>query len=233
MIHLDRFTPERRAAIAKTLLAMPATATGAAAAAAAGLATDGTPDGDAKAAAAAAAVAAPARALAKKVYRHLRNGGRGLHPSTSQLKLSRFCHKRHPIQPLISPDTPLHPLNTPKQPLHAPLIPQKSLKLSQQVDECKPLPDDVLLVNRQPTLHKPGIMAHTARVLPGQRTIRLHYANCAAYNADFDGDEMNLHFPQDHLGRAEAGADTRRLTFRLNVSTFCWIRWVRDFPPVY
>ena len=38
----------------------------------------------------------------------------------------------------------------------------------------------------------------------GQRTIRMHYANCATYNADFDGDEMNLHFPQDHLGRAEA-----------------------------
>ena len=63
---------------------------------------------------------------------------------------------------------------------------------------------DVLLVNRQPTLHKPGIMAHTARVLQGQRTIRMHYANCSTYNADFDGDEMNLHFPQDHLGRAEA-----------------------------
>ena len=62
----------------------------------------------------------------------------------------------------------------------------------------------MLLVNRQPTLHKPGIMAHTAKVLPGQRTIRMHYANCKTYNADFDGDEMNLHFPQDHLARAEA-----------------------------
>ena len=60
----------------------------------------------------------------------------------------------------------------------------------------------MLLVNRQPTLHKPGIMAHTAKVLPGQRTIRMHYANCKTYNADFDGDEMNLHL--DHLARAEA-----------------------------
>ncbi|KAI9101842.1 hypothetical protein DFS34DRAFT_683946 [Phlyctochytrium arcticum] len=39
---------------------------------------------------------------------------------------------------------------------------------------------DFLLLNRQPTLHKPSIMAHTARVLPGERTIRMHYANCLA-----------------------------------------------------
>ncbi|KAF6245033.1 hypothetical protein COO60DRAFT_1650460 [Scenedesmus sp. NREL 46B-D3] len=62
---------------------------------------------------------------------------------------------------------------------------------------------DVMLTNRQPTLHKPGLMAHRARVLAGERTIRMHYANCATFNADFDGDEINLHLPQDHLGRAE------------------------------
>ncbi|KPM03307.1 DNA-directed RNA polymerase I subunit RPA1-like protein [Sarcoptes scabiei] len=63
---------------------------------------------------------------------------------------------------------------------------------------------DVLLVNRQPTLHKPSIMAHRARVLPKEKTLRLHYANCKCYNADFDGDEMNAHFPQSELARAEA-----------------------------
>jgi DNA-directed RNA polymerase I subunit RPA1 len=63
---------------------------------------------------------------------------------------------------------------------------------------------DVLLLNRQPTLHKPSIMAHTARVLKGEKTLRLHYANCKAYNADFDGDEMNAHFPQNELARSEA-----------------------------
>lgn len=63
---------------------------------------------------------------------------------------------------------------------------------------------DVLLVNRQPTLHKPSIMAHRARVLQGEKTLRLHYANCKCYNADFDGDEMNAHFPQNELARAEA-----------------------------
>ncbi|KAI1388405.1 beta and beta-prime subunits of DNA dependent RNA-polymerase [Hypoxylon trugodes] len=63
---------------------------------------------------------------------------------------------------------------------------------------------DVVLMNRQPTLHKPSIMGHRARVLPGERTIRMHYANCNTYNADFDGDEMNMHFPQNELARAEA-----------------------------
>ncbi|KAJ3375015.1 hypothetical protein GGF31_005737 [Allomyces arbusculus] len=63
---------------------------------------------------------------------------------------------------------------------------------------------DILLLNRQPTLHKPSIMAHKARVLPGEKTIRLHYANCNTYNADFDGDEMNVHFPQNEVARAEA-----------------------------
>jgi DNA-directed RNA polymerase I subunit RPA1 len=63
---------------------------------------------------------------------------------------------------------------------------------------------DFLLLNRQPTLHKPSIMAHTARILPGEKTLRMHYANCNTYNADFDGDEMNAHFPQNELARAEA-----------------------------
>ncbi|XP_058804040.1 DNA-directed RNA polymerase I subunit RPA1 [Phymastichus coffea] len=62
---------------------------------------------------------------------------------------------------------------------------------------------DILLLNRQPTLHKPSIMAHKARILKGEKTLRLHYANCKAYNADFDGDEMNAHFPQNELARAE------------------------------
>ncbi|OQV18278.1 DNA-directed RNA polymerase I subunit RPA1 [Hypsibius exemplaris] len=63
---------------------------------------------------------------------------------------------------------------------------------------------DMLLLNRQPTLHKTSIMAHKARVLTGEKTFRLHYANCKSYNADFDGDEMNAHFPQDEVSRSEA-----------------------------
>ena len=41
-------------------------------------------------------------------------------------------------------------------------------------------------------------------MLPGEKTLRLHYANCKTYNADFDGDEMNAHFPQGELARSEA-----------------------------
>ncbi|KAI4147656.1 MAG: hypothetical protein LQ340_005456 [Diploschistes diacapsis] len=63
---------------------------------------------------------------------------------------------------------------------------------------------DIVIMNRQPTLHKPSMMCHRARILPGEKTIRMHYANCNTYNADFDGDEMNLHFPQNENARAEA-----------------------------
>jgi DNA-directed RNA polymerase I subunit RPA1 len=55
---------------------------------------------------------------------------------------------------------------------------------------------DWVLVNRQPTLHKCSLLAHRVRVNKNQRVIRFHYANCKSYNADFDGDEINVHFPQ-------------------------------------
>jgi DNA-directed RNA polymerase subunit A' len=62
---------------------------------------------------------------------------------------------------------------------------------------------DIVLFNRQPSLHRMSIMGHLVRVLPG-RTFRLHLAVCPPYNADFDGDEMNLHVPQNEEARAEA-----------------------------
>lgn len=40
-------------------------------------------------------------------------------------------------------------------------------------------------------------------MLAQEKTLRLHYGNCKSYNADFDGDEMNAHFPQNELARAE------------------------------
>ncbi|MFP3304556.1 MAG: DNA-directed RNA polymerase subunit A' [Vulcanisaeta sp.] len=61
---------------------------------------------------------------------------------------------------------------------------------------------DIVLFNRQPSLHRMSIMGHLVRVLPG-RTFRLHLAVCPPYNADFDGDEMNLHVPQNEEARAE------------------------------
>ncbi len=62
---------------------------------------------------------------------------------------------------------------------------------------------DIVLFNRQPSLHRMSIMAHVVKVLPG-KTFRLHLAVCPPYNADFDGDEMNLHVPQNVEARAEA-----------------------------
>jgi DNA-directed RNA polymerase subunit A' len=62
---------------------------------------------------------------------------------------------------------------------------------------------DVVLFNRQPSLHRMSIMAHEVRVLP-YRTFRINPNVCAPYNADFDGDEMNLHVPQTEEARAEA-----------------------------
>ncbi|OII76734.1 DNA-directed RNA polymerase III largest subunit [Cryptosporidium andersoni] len=62
---------------------------------------------------------------------------------------------------------------------------------------------DSVLFNRQPSLHRLSIMSHRVVVMPW-RTFRFNECACAPYNADFDGDEMNLHMPQNELARAEA-----------------------------
>ena len=62
---------------------------------------------------------------------------------------------------------------------------------------------DVVLFNRQPSLHRMSIMAHIVRVMPG-KTFRLNLLVCPPYNADFDGDEMNLHVPRSPEAIAEA-----------------------------
>ena len=63
--------------------------------------------------------------------------------------------------------------------------------------------EDMVLFNRQPSLHKLSIMCHRAKILP-HRTFRFNECVCTPYNADFDGDEMNLHLPQTEEARAEA-----------------------------
>ena len=62
---------------------------------------------------------------------------------------------------------------------------------------------DIVLFNRQPSLHRMSIMAHKVKVLP-YKTFRLNPCVCPPYNADFDGDEMNLHVPQGEEARTEA-----------------------------
>ena len=65
------------------------------------------------------------------------------------------------------------------------------------------LEGDIAIFNRQPSLHRMSMMCHRVRVLP-YKTLRLNPAVCHPYNADFDGDEMNLHIPQTEEARAEA-----------------------------
>lgn len=54
---------------------------------------------------------------------------------------------------------------------------------------------DYVLFNRQPTLHRMSMMGHRVKILP-YNTFRLNLSVCTPYNADFDGDEMNMHVPQ-------------------------------------
>ncbi|MDD3084017.1 MAG: DNA-directed RNA polymerase subunit A' [Candidatus ainarchaeum sp.] len=62
---------------------------------------------------------------------------------------------------------------------------------------------DIVLFNRQPSLHRMSMMAHTARIMPG-KVFRINPIVCPPYNADFDGDEMNCHVPQTEEGKTEA-----------------------------
>ncbi len=62
---------------------------------------------------------------------------------------------------------------------------------------------DVAIFNRQPSLHRMSMLVHEIRVMGG-KTFRFNLADCTPYNADFDGDEMNLHVIQSEEARAEA-----------------------------
>lgn len=62
--------------------------------------------------------------------------------------------------------------------------------------------DDPVFLNRQPSLHKYSMMGHRAKVLEGN-TFRVNLSANKPYNADYDGDEVNLHLPQDQLSKVE------------------------------
>lgn len=63
--------------------------------------------------------------------------------------------------------------------------------------------NDVILFNRQPSLHRISILAHRIKIIPG-KTFKFNECICKPYNADFDGDEMNIHVPQTQKAKAEA-----------------------------
>ena len=60
-----------------------------------------------------------------------------------------------------------------------------------------------VLLNRAPTLHRLGIQAFEPKLIDG-KAIRLHPLVCAAFNADFDGDQMAVHVPLSEEAQAEA-----------------------------
>ena len=62
---------------------------------------------------------------------------------------------------------------------------------------------DAILFNRQPTLHRMSMMCHIVKVMSVGDTFRMNVADTKPYNADFDGDEMNLHMPQDDEAEME------------------------------
>lgn len=61
---------------------------------------------------------------------------------------------------------------------------------------------DYVVFNRQPSLHKMSIMGHRIKILP-YSTFRMNLSVTSPYNADFDGDEMNMHVPQSYETIAE------------------------------
>ena len=65
------------------------------------------------------------------------------------------------------------------------------------------LDGDYVLFNRQPTLHRMSMMAHIVKVMKHGDTFRMNVADTKPYNADFDGDEMNMHMPQSDEAEAE------------------------------
>jgi DNA-directed RNA polymerase II subunit RPB1 len=62
---------------------------------------------------------------------------------------------------------------------------------------------DAVLFNRQPSLHRMSMMCHIAKIMKKGDTFRMNVGDTKPYNADFDGDEMNLHMPQNVLAETE------------------------------
>ena len=62
---------------------------------------------------------------------------------------------------------------------------------------------DPVLFNRQPTLHRMSMMCHVVKVMRQGDTFRMNVGDTKPYNADFDGDEMNMHGPQSEEAQCE------------------------------
>ena len=156
----------------------------------------------------------------------VRNGPDGLpnapcaiasrHCSPSWRKLPRERQQRHQAVPQVRSTRRGRAVICSTAATEHPAQIAKSMQIGDIVERHL-IDGDVVLFNRQPSLHKLSIMCHhvcrsallrssqrpQARVMPW-RTFRFNESVCTPYNADFDGDEMNLHVPQTDEARAEA-----------------------------
>ena len=83
-------------------------------------------------------------------------------------------------------------------------VDRKSIELNEgDIVHRHMMDGDAVLFNRQPTLHRMSMMGHIVKVMNEGNTFRLNVGVTKPYNADFDGDEMNLHMPQDEEAMAE------------------------------
>ena len=62
---------------------------------------------------------------------------------------------------------------------------------------------DAVLFNRQPSLHRMSMMCHIVKIMKVGDTFRMNVGDTKPYNADFDGDEMNMHMPQNVMAETE------------------------------
>jgi DNA-directed RNA polymerase beta' subunit len=130
-------------------------------------------------------------------------------------KLSKLVRNGRDIYPGANFVIPYHSLESGKQSKIDLRYRKKSVKLHNgDIVERHIVDHDPVLFNRQPSLHKMSMMCHRIRVIKDEslNTFRLNVTVTTPYNADFDGDEMNMFIPQSVQTQLELAniADVKR-----------------------
>jgi DNA-directed RNA polymerase beta' subunit len=116
----------------------------------------------------------------KRLYKFVRNGP-NKHPGARQITKVKYDEEGRPNNENI----------------YLKYVDRESIVLEEgDIVERHLMDGDVGQFNRQPSLHRMSMMAHKVKVMKGN-TFRLNVYVCKPYNADFDGDEMNTHIPQN------------------------------------
>ncbi|EYB99100.1 hypothetical protein Y032_0125g1285 [Ancylostoma ceylanicum] len=144
----------------------------------------------------------PVNLFNKEQMRKLVRNGPNVHPGANYVVSS--SNKKQMLGGMFPGVTPEEEDRRKRIAVAKSLEPANTDKLRQPIKVLRHLRNgDMMMMNRQPSLHKPSIQGHRARVITGQRALRMNYAPCKAYNADFDGDEMNGHLVQSHIAQCE------------------------------